>query len=55
MPRKSRSGLVFRKLWPSERDKVRDHFLRLDPEDRHLRFIRQPRWCITGCSVIAHF
>lgn len=38
MPRKSRSGLVFRKLWPSERDKVRDHFLRLDPEDRQLRF-----------------
>ena len=29
---------VIRKLLRSERDKVRDHLLRLDPEDRRLRF-----------------
>jgi len=65
MPRKSRSGLVFRKLWPSERDKVRDHFLRLDPEDRHLRFFGQAsddfieRYChevlAAGYVVLAGF
>ena len=65
MPRKTRSGLVFRKLWPSERDKVRDHFLRLDPEDRHLRFFGQAsddlieRYCqevlSTGYVVLAGF
>lgn len=30
--------LVFRRLWPSERGEVIEHFLRLDPEDRYLRF-----------------
>lgn len=65
MPRKARSGLVFRKLWPSERDKVRDHFLRLDPEDRQLRFFGHAsdefieRYCqevlSTGYVVLAGF
>ncbi len=65
MPPKTRSGLVFRKLWPSERDKVRDHFLRLDAEDRHLRFFGQvsddfiERYCqevlATGYVVLAGF
>jgi GNAT superfamily N-acetyltransferase len=30
--------VVFRRFWSSERDQVRDHLVRLDPEDRHLRF-----------------
>jgi ribosomal protein S18 acetylase RimI-like enzyme len=29
---------VIRRLWAGERDLVRDHLLRLDPEDRQLRF-----------------
>ena len=29
---------VIRRLWAGERDQVRDHLLRLDAEDRHLRF-----------------
>lgn len=63
MPPETRSTLVFRKLWPSERDKVRDHFLRLDPEDRQLRFFGQAsddfieRYCqevlSTGYAVLA--
>jgi GNAT superfamily N-acetyltransferase len=31
-------GGVIRRLWAGERDQVRDHLLRLDAEDRHLRF-----------------
>jgi hypothetical protein len=29
---------TIRRLWAIERGKVRDHLLRLDPEDRLLRF-----------------
>jgi GNAT superfamily N-acetyltransferase len=29
---------LLRKLFPTEADRLRDHFLRLDPEGRHLRF-----------------
>jgi len=29
---------VIRRLWAGERDQIRDHLLRLNPEDRHLRF-----------------
>jgi ribosomal protein S18 acetylase RimI-like enzyme len=29
---------VIRRLWAGERDQIRDHLLRLDPEDRRLRF-----------------
>jgi GNAT superfamily N-acetyltransferase len=31
-------GGTFRKLWPSETSKFRDHLLRLDAENRRLRF-----------------
>lgn len=31
-------GGTFRKLWPSETNKFRDHLLRLDAENRRLRF-----------------
>lgn len=31
-------GGIVRKLWSTERDKLRDHFLRLDKEHRRLRF-----------------
>jgi GNAT superfamily N-acetyltransferase len=33
--------LVYRKLLPSEKVKVREHFLRLEKEDRRLRFFGQ--------------
>lgn len=33
-----RAAGVIRRLWPVERDEVRAHLLRLDPEDRRLRF-----------------
>lgn len=29
---------AIRRLWPAERDRIRDHLLRLAPEDRALRF-----------------
>ncbi|MGH6916795.1 MAG: hypothetical protein ACREJ0_03725 [Geminicoccaceae bacterium] len=32
------AGGGIRRLWPSERGKVRDHLLRLDRDDRLLRF-----------------
>jgi len=32
------SGGNFRKLWPTEADKFRDHLLRLDKENRRMRF-----------------
>ena len=32
---------VYRKLLPSEKAKIREHFLRLDKEDRRLRFFGQ--------------
>ncbi len=31
-------GGTFRKLWPSETEKFRDHLLRLDPQSRRMRF-----------------
>lgn len=31
------SGSI-RKLWPADRDELRDHLLRLDPESRRMRF-----------------
>lgn len=31
-------GGTFRKLWPSETEKFRDHLLRLDPTSRRMRF-----------------
>lgn len=33
---------AIRRLWPAERGRVRDHLLRLEPEDRALRFCRAP-------------
>ena len=32
------SGGNIRKLWPTETDKFRDHLLRLDKQNRHMRF-----------------
>lgn len=38
MQRINAQAVVFRRLWSSGRDQVCQHLLRLDPEDRHLRF-----------------
>jgi GNAT superfamily N-acetyltransferase len=39
MSEKQRAGRpVYRKLWPGERDKLRQHLLRLDPMSRAMRF-----------------
>jgi GNAT superfamily N-acetyltransferase len=45
-----RNAVIIRKLLTSERDKVRDHLLRLAPEDRRLRF-----FCQVGDAFIADY
>lgn len=66
MHRTDGQPVVIRRIWSCERDRVREHLLRLDPEDRHLRFggapsvasieayVRRIDWAralMVGCEV----